>query len=157
MAGARRGDSAMVEILCRVDSRARELPTVADWINYGGPSALRKARRDLIRDWEASGLKKGKFSEERVKQAIAGFVYSMVRSIGWTIDIKTGKRRRSRLNARLILDLFDAVEKLRTGDPLASDPDLHEEQFESYSRAVRRWSKRWERLIPTSRRTNGTG
>lgn len=157
MAGALRGDATMIEILCRVDSRARELPAVADWINYGGPSALRKARRDRVLEWEAGGLRQGKFSEERVKQAIAGFVYAMVRKTGWTIDLKTGKRRRSRIDARLILNLFDAVEQLRTGDPLSSDPDLHDEQFESYSRAVRRWAKRWGSLMPEPRRTKDTG
>ena len=143
----------MIEILCRVDTRARELPAVVDWINHGGPPALRKSRLESVQAWEAGGLKEGQFSEQRVKQAIAGFVYAMVRSTGWTIDLTTGKKRQSRINARSILDLFDAVEKLRTGDPLANDPDLHEEQFESFSKAVRRWAKQWSRLMPSPRRT----
>lgn len=154
--GANRGSQEMVRILCHLDPRAREFPAVQAWLNHES-GEVRRSRAAMARDWEAAGLDEGQFSMLNVKQAIAGFVKVMLQTTGRAMDFRTGKWIEPNTDARRILNVFDEVERIRTGDPLASDPDLHEVQFGSFSRQVRRWADRWKGLMPAPRRTKDSG
>lgn len=150
---ARRGDEKSIEGICRIDPWAQDLSVISDWLNAeSGDERLAREKKYLL--WKRKGLDHGQFSKARVKKAIGGFALSMVRNTGQYLDSKAMKFEDPEINVRLILNLFDAVEKERTGRSLAHDPDLNEIQIESLSKSMSEWADKWDELMPPRIRQN---
>jgi len=150
---ARRGDEKAIESICRIDPWAQDLSVISEWLNAdSGDDRLAREKKYLL--WKRKGLDHGQFSKARVKKAIGGFVLSMVRNTGQYLDPKAMKIEDPEIDVRLILNLFDAVEKERTGRELAHDPDLNDIQIESLSKSMAEWADKWDELMPPRLRQN---
>lgn len=143
-----------IEILCRIDPWAHDLPAVSQWLNHpAGP--IRRERMRRFRYWREQGIDDGKFSMRRVKQCIGGFAHVMIQQTGYWIDpsIRPIKWRSPNVDRGAILDLFHAVERERTGNAMAKDPDLCGLQPASVYHQMKRAARDWQPLLIDERRT----
>ena len=143
-----------IEILCRLDPWAHDLPVVSRWLNHpAGPVRRERMRRFCY--LREQGIDDGQFSMRRVKQCIGGFVHLMIRQTGTWLDtsVRPWKWTPPKLDRGLILQLFHAVEKERTGNPNAKDPDLCDIQPRSFYKQMDRASCDWKPLLINGRGT----
>lgn len=143
-----------IEILCRLDPWAHDLPVVSQWLNHPA-GAVRSERMRKFRYLREQGINDGQFSMRQVKQCIGGFVHLMIEQTGHWFDLSTGRLRLQppKVDRGVILNLFDAVERERTGNPLAEDEDLCGLQRASVYQQMRRASRDWRPLVVDDRRT----
>lgn len=151
---AMQGDSNMIENLCRLDPWAHDLPVVSQWLNHpAGP--VRTERMRKFRYLREQGINDGQFTNRRVKQCIGGFAHLMIQHTGRWLDVSVRPWvwREPKVNRGVILELFHAVEKERTGNPMAEDPDLCGPQNRSFYKQVERASLDWKPLLIHERQT----
>jgi len=137
-----------VESLVRLDPMAMQLAEVQSWINVPN-GEVRLARERQALHWRKQGLDHNKFSRAGFKAAMGAMIQTLASNIGTYIDFR-GQWHPSRMDARQIYNLLQAVAKDRAGKSHACDPDLGADiEIESWSRQLRRYRKYWDELIPS--------
>ena len=140
------GDVNAIEKLVRVDATVIHTAAIGEWMG-GGPSATRRARKEMVGDWMKKGLN-GRISIRGVKESLGALISIMSQMMSWRWVGPSLEKMP--LTARQIRDLFDDVARDRrtSAGQLYCDPDLAELNLEAWQKAIQRRRKGWLEGIP---------
>ncbi len=142
---ARCGDLDAIEKLLRLDPQMMHERSIERWLNADGGGTSR-ARRERAMDWVNDGpiRKRDKWA---FKQSMGGLISAMSRRLFFVIDKRQLKPQP--LNAPQIMHLFDAWYRDRNGrrEAVMNDPEFANVNSESWSKAIQRNRRVWDRLL----------
>lgn len=142
---ARRGDERAIEKLLRLDDLAIHEPRIVAWINGAG-GGQRRARLQDATKWAREGPI-GQNHPQHFKQAMGGLILALSRRTFFILD--KGRLKPQPLKATQIMHLFDALYRDKHGrrEAVMTDPDFAEINPESWTKAISRYRKQWDRVL----------